>query len=82
MKLSVKHGGGPVLVWSCISPRGIANIVQTDGIMHAEKYRQVLIHHAVPSGKCLIGILGFIFQHDNDPKHTPNAGGEQQLIKH
>ena len=40
--------------------------------MNAEKYRQVLIHHAIPTGKRLIG-NGFIFQHDNDPKHTANA---------
>ena len=40
--------------------------------MNAEKYRQVLIHHAFPSGKSLIG-NGFIFQHDNNPKHTAKA---------
>ena len=32
---------------------------------------QNLIHHAVPSGTGLIGPK-FIFQHDNDPKHTQN----------
>ena len=37
-----------------------------------EKSWQVLINLAIPSGKCLIG-NGFIFQHDNDPKHTANA---------
>ena len=40
--------------------------------MNADEYRQVLIHHAVPSGKFLTG-NGFIFQHDNDPRHTANA---------
>lgn len=40
--------------------------------MNVEKYRQVLICHAIPSGKCLIG-NDFIFQHDNNPKHTANA---------
>ena len=29
-------------------------------------------HHAIPSGKCLIG-NGFIFPYHNDPKHTANA---------
>ena len=40
--------------------------------MNAEKYCLVLIHYAIPSGKRLIG-NGFIFQHDNDFKHTANA---------
>ena len=68
----MKHGGGSVLVWGCISASGVDNIVRLDGIMNAEKFRQVLIHHAIPSGKHLIG-NGFIFQHGNDPKHTANA---------
>ncbi len=36
------------------------------------KSTDVLICHAIPSGKCLIG-NDFIFQHDNNPKHTANA---------
>ena len=51
---------------------GVGDIIWIDGIIYAEKYRQVLIHHAIPSGKRLIE-NGFIFQHDNDPKHTANA---------
>ena len=37
--------------------------------MNAEKYRQILIHHAVPSDKRLVR-PNFIFQHDNNPNHT------------
>ncbi len=60
------------LAWF-ISASGVGDIVRTDGIMNAEKYRQVLIHHAISSGKRLIG-NGFIFQHDNnDPKLTAKA---------
>lgn len=36
--------------------------------MTTEKYSHILIHHAILSGKHLIG-KGFIFQHDSDPKH-------------
>ena len=39
---------------------GFGGITRIDGIMEAEKYRQVLIHHALLSGKCLIG-NGFNF---------------------
>ena len=38
----------------------------------AEKYRQILIHHASTSGIRLIG-RGFVFAQDNDPKHTANV---------
>ena len=72
LRPSVKHGGGSVLVWGCISASGVGDIVRIEGIMNAEKYRQVLIHHAIASGKCLFG-KGFIFQHENDPKHSANA---------
>ena len=37
-----------------------------------QQYRQILIHHAVPSGTRLVG-RGFILAHDNDPKHKTNA---------
>ena len=32
-------------------------------------YRKILIHHLVPSARRLCG-SNFVFQHDNDPKHT------------
>ena len=35
----------------------VGDIVQIDGITNAAKYRQVLIHYAIPSGKCLIGFF-------------------------
>ena len=47
----------------------IDDLVRIDGIINAKKYRQILIHHAIPSGKRLIG-NGFVFQQDNNPKHT------------
>ena len=36
-----------------------------------QKNRQILIHHAIPSGRRLIGPR-FTFQQDNDPKYTAN----------
>ena len=60
------------MVWGCISARCVGHIVRINVILSAEKHRQILIHHAIPSGKRLIGKY-FIFQHDNDPKHTAHA---------
>ncbi|KAF7647060.1 hypothetical protein LDENG_00178020 [Lucifuga dentata] len=66
----MKHDGGSGMVWGCISTSRVRDIVKIDGIMNAEKSRQILIHYAV--GKQLIG-KGFTFQHVNDPKNTANA---------
>lgn len=55
-----------------ISASDVWNLVKIDGIMNTEKYHQIFIHHAIPSAKCLIGSC-FIFQYDNDPKHTANT---------
>ena len=48
-------------------------MVQIDGITNAEKYRQVLIHYAIPSGSVRLGTVLEVFQYHNDPKHTANA---------
>ena len=69
LQLTIKHRGGSVRVWGCIPAGGVGNLFKIDGIMNAEKHRQILIHHAVPPGRRLVG-LNFIFQHDEDPKHT------------
>ena len=65
----MKHGVGSLQVWGCISANGVGDFVRINGLLNAEKYRQILIHHATPSGRHLIGPK-FILQFDNDPKHT------------
>ena len=40
------------------------------GIMRATDYKQILIHHMIPSANDLFSNNNWIFQHDNDPKHT------------
>lgn len=66
---TVKHGGGSVMVWGCFSYDGVGQLKKIDGKLTKESYHNILQRHAIPSGTQLIG-RGFIFQQDNDPKHT------------
>ncbi|CAK9827692.1 Transposable element Tc1 transposase [Anthophora retusa] len=68
LKPTVKHGGGSVMVWSCISANGVGDLIRIDGKLTATQYLKIL-QHAVPSGQRLIRNK-FLLQHDNDTKHT------------
>ncbi len=52
-----------------VSAAMVGDLVLVKGIMLAVTYREILKNHLVPSGRRLLGD-GFIFQEDNDPKHT------------
>ena len=67
---TVKHGRGSLQVWGCISANG--DLVRINGILNAEKDRQILLHHAIPSRRCVVGPK-CILQQDKDPKHTANV---------
>ena len=68
---SVKHDK-KINVWGCFTIDGVGDFHKINGIMEQQQYKQILIHHAIPSGKRLAG-NGFIFQQDNDPKHTSKS---------
>lgn len=59
------------MVWGCFSFDGVGELIKIDGIMRKEHYHRILQRNAILSGIGLIG-YGFIFQQDNDPKHTSN----------
>ncbi len=63
--LTVKHGGGSVMVWGCMSAAGTQFI---EGTMNANMYCDILKQSRIPS----LRRLGrrAVFQQDNDPKHT------------
>ena len=60
---TIKHGGGSVQVWGCISAGGVGDLFKIDGIMNAEKYEQILSYLVVSCGRRLVG-PNFIFQHE------------------
>ena len=59
------------MVWGAISASGTGDFLKIDGIMDKKVYHNILVRNGVPSGSRLIG-PGFIFQEDNDPKHSSN----------
>ncbi len=58
---TVKHGGGSVMVWGCMSAAGTGELQFIEGTMNANMYCDIL--------KQRLGRRA-VFQHDNGPKHT------------
>ncbi len=65
---TVKHGGGSVMVWGCMSAAGTGELQFIEGSMNANTYFDILKQSLIPS----LRRLGrrAVFQHDNNPKHT------------
>lgn len=66
---TVKHGGGSVMVWGCMSRSGVGQLVFIDGIMDQFKYLGILKENLQISAD-LFQLEKYTFQQDNDPKHT------------
>lgn len=64
---TVKHGGGSVMVWGCMSAAGTGDLRFIEGNMDSTMYCEILKEKMLPSLKKM-GRKA-IFQHDNDPKH-------------
>lgn len=68
---TVKFGGGNVKVWSCFSWYGPGYIVMVDDTMDAELYKKILQEDLQASlNEWGMRPGRFVFQHDNDSKHT------------
>lgn len=66
---TIKHGGGNVLIWGCFSGFGLGPLIQIDGIMNRFYYKNILETNMLPFAEENMP-LRWIYQHDNDPKHT------------
>jgi DDE superfamily endonuclease/Transposase len=77
---TTKHGGGGVMAWGCMSSKGVGRLVFIDGIMDKYSYKRILVENLEIS--CKEPGLGddFLFQQDNDPKHTSQY--VQEFFKH
>lgn len=70
INLTVKGGGGSVLVWGCMSSSGVGNMEFIDDIMDRYIYLGILQRNVKDSAKKLGLRRNFMFQEDNDPKHA------------
>lgn len=68
-KKTVKHGGGNIMVWGCFSGNGVGPIFRIDNTMNAIGYRDILQDVMLPYAQEEMPLL-WVFQQDNDPKHT------------
>lgn len=65
---TIKHPTS-VMVWGCMSSRGVGRLHIISGMMNATKYIDVLQNKMLRSGKDLFGEESFQFQDDNAPCH-------------
>jgi transposase len=68
---TVKHDK-KVMVWGCFCYGGVGKLFRINGIMRKEDYHSILMRQMIPSADTLFPGIPFIFQQDNDPKHTAN----------
>ncbi|KAK4511764.1 uncharacterized protein ATC70_007309 [Mucor velutinosus] len=78
VKLTVKHGGGSITLWSAITYAGVGWKCMINGNMDKALYKKILQDELEQTIAFSVEKLGFsreqvIFQQDNDPKHTSNS---------
>ncbi|KAJ4937980.1 hypothetical protein JOQ06_002607 [Pogonophryne albipinna] len=79
---TVKHGGGNIMLWGCFSAKGPGRLIRVKERMNGAMYREILSDNLLPSARALKMKRGWVFQHDNDPKHTARAMKEWLRKKH
>lgn len=79
---TVKHGGGNIMLWGCFSAKGPGRLIRVQERMNGAMYREILSANLLPSARALKMKRGWVFQHDNDPKHTARATKEWLRKKH
>ncbi|KAG2461859.1 TC1A transposase, partial [Polypterus senegalus] len=73
---TVKHGGGSIMLYGCFSAAGTGRLVRIKENMTAAMYRDILDKNLLHSALDLRLGRRFIFQQDNNPKHTAKISKE------
>ncbi len=74
---TVKHGGGNIILWGCFSAKGTGKLNCIKWTMD-----QAIRARALKPSRALKMGRGWVFQHDNDPKHTAKATKQWLKKKH
>jgi hypothetical protein len=65
------------MVWGCMTVYGVGNLVRIYGNMDSKQYCKILDENLAASVEIYGDSLEeFVFQHDNDPKHTSHLARE------
>ena len=70
------------MLWGWFSAKGKGRLHRIKGRMNGAMYWEILGDNLLPSVRALKMGLGWVFQHDNDPKHTAKATKEWLIKKH
>ena len=64
----VQKGGGSVMVWGCMSFKGLGELAFVEGNINTDRYLEHLENYMIPSEKKLFGRRNeWIHQQDNAP---------------
>jgi len=63
-------GDKKIMVWGCFTAHGVGNLFRIQGIMDRFVYQDILENQLYPSIERLFPDGNYVFQQDNDPKHT------------
>ncbi|CDQ87411.1 unnamed protein product [Oncorhynchus mykiss] len=70
------------MLWGCFSANGPGRLIRVKERMNGAMYREILSENLLPSARALKMKRGWVFQHDNDPKHIAQATKEWLRKKH
>ena len=70
MQTTVQHGGGGIMVWGCVSRKGMGILEKVNDRLDGNGYINILENSLVPMRDMLAMPRGWIFQQDNATCHT------------